>query len=87
MDLLDELTLMIHPVLVGKGKKLFTDGLDLKKLQAVEFEKYRFWCRFPDLSPGAARVNQRWGIPPMHSIIRSGAIQPSPVERIVDFLT
>jgi dihydrofolate reductase len=35
-DLLDQLTLMIHPVIVGSGKRLFTDGSDLKKLQLVD---------------------------------------------------
>lgn len=35
-DLLDELKLMIHPVVVGKGKRLFTEGVDLKKLQLVD---------------------------------------------------
>lgn len=35
-DLLDELTLMVHPVVVGKGKRLFTEGGDLKKLQLVD---------------------------------------------------
>jgi dihydrofolate reductase len=35
-DLLDELKLMIHPVVVGRGKRLFTDGSDLKKLKLVE---------------------------------------------------
>jgi dihydrofolate reductase len=35
-DLLDELTLMIHPVIVGSGKRLFTDLGDLKKLQLVD---------------------------------------------------
>jgi dihydrofolate reductase len=34
-DLLDELILMIHPVIVGKGKRLFTPGVDLKRLQLV----------------------------------------------------
>jgi dihydrofolate reductase len=34
-DLLDELTLMLHPVLVGRGKRLFKDGSDLKRLQLV----------------------------------------------------
>ena len=34
-NLLDELTLMIHPVIVGKGKRLF-QGDDLKKLQLVD---------------------------------------------------
>ena len=30
-DLLDELILMIHPVVVGRGKRLFVDGGDLKR--------------------------------------------------------
>jgi dihydrofolate reductase len=35
-DLLDELTLLIHPVVVGSGKRLFTDGSDLKRLKLVD---------------------------------------------------
>lgn len=35
-DLLDELTLMVHPVVVGRGKHLFRDGGDLKKLTLVD---------------------------------------------------
>lgn len=34
-DLLDELKLMVHPVLVGNGKRFFSDG-DLKKLKLVD---------------------------------------------------
>jgi len=34
-DLLDELTLMIHPVIVGSGKRLFKDGGGLKRLKLV----------------------------------------------------
>jgi dihydrofolate reductase len=34
-DLLDELTLMVHPVVVGRGKRLFRDGSDLKRLKLV----------------------------------------------------
>jgi dihydrofolate reductase len=34
-DLLDELTLMIHPVAVGNGKHLFNGGSDLKRLKLV----------------------------------------------------
>jgi len=35
-DLLDELTLMVHPVVVGKGKHLFTEDNELKKLELVD---------------------------------------------------
>jgi len=34
--LLDELQLMIHPVILGKGKRLFTEDLELKRLQLVD---------------------------------------------------
>jgi dihydrofolate reductase len=35
-NLLDELKLMIHPVVVGKGKRLFTEDVDLTRLQLVD---------------------------------------------------
>jgi dihydrofolate reductase len=35
-DLLDELTLMIHPVIVGKGQRLFHEGDELKRLALVD---------------------------------------------------
>jgi dihydrofolate reductase len=35
-NLLDELQLMIHPVLVGKGKRLFTEEVDLKRLKLID---------------------------------------------------
>jgi dihydrofolate reductase len=34
-NLLDELILMIHPVVVGKGKRLFKDGDEPKRLKVV----------------------------------------------------
>lgn len=37
-DLLDELILMVHPVVVGKGKRLFTDGITLKRLKLLASE-------------------------------------------------
>jgi dihydrofolate reductase len=35
-NLLDELTLMIHPVVVGKGKHLFTEDADLRRMKLVD---------------------------------------------------
>jgi dihydrofolate reductase len=35
-DLLDELGLMVHPVVVGSGKRLFEDGGDRKALELVD---------------------------------------------------
>ena len=35
-DLVDEWRLMVFPVVLGKGKRLFADGLDRKPLEVVE---------------------------------------------------
>ncbi len=35
-DLLDELILMVHPVIAGSGKRLFGDGGDIKRLNLVD---------------------------------------------------
>jgi dihydrofolate reductase len=40
-DLLDELILMIHPVVAGKGKRLFNDGSDLKRLKLLNSQATR----------------------------------------------
>jgi len=40
-DLLDELHLMIHPVVAGSGKRLFKDGDDLKRLKLVDSKTTR----------------------------------------------
>ncbi len=34
-DLLDELILMVHPVVAGKGKRLFNEGFPLKRMKLV----------------------------------------------------
>jgi dihydrofolate reductase len=38
-DLLDELTLMIHPVVVGSGKHLFKNAGGLKRMKLVDSER------------------------------------------------
>ena len=39
-DLLDELGLLIHPVVVGSGKRLFKDGGELKRLKLVDSKAF-----------------------------------------------
>ena len=37
--LLDELTLLIHPIVVGRGKRLFQDGEPLRRFELVHSER------------------------------------------------
>ena len=39
-DLLDELRLMVHPIVVGEGKRLFEDGGDRKPLELVDSQTF-----------------------------------------------
>jgi dihydrofolate reductase len=39
-DLLDELRLMVHPIVVGSGKRLFKDGSDQKPLKLVDSKTF-----------------------------------------------
>jgi dihydrofolate reductase len=38
--LLDELSLMVHPIVVGSGRRLFEDGGDLKALKLVDSKTF-----------------------------------------------
>ncbi|MGQ0602495.1 MAG: dihydrofolate reductase family protein [Anaerolineales bacterium] len=40
-DLLDELQLQVHPVIAGRGKRLFKDGDELKRLKLVNSKMTR----------------------------------------------
>ena len=39
-DLLDELRLMVHPIVVGSGKRLFEEGSDRKALQLLDSKTF-----------------------------------------------
>jgi dihydrofolate reductase len=39
-DLLDELRLMVHPVVLGSGKRLFEEGGDQKRLELVDSKTF-----------------------------------------------
>jgi dihydrofolate reductase len=39
-SLLDELRLMVHPIVVGSGKRLFEDGVDQKALKLVDSKTF-----------------------------------------------
>jgi dihydrofolate reductase len=39
-DLLDELTLLVHPVVLGSGKRLFEDGGDRQPLELVDSKTF-----------------------------------------------
>ena len=40
-DLLDELSLMLHPVILGNGQRLFEEGGDQKALELVDSKTFR----------------------------------------------
>jgi dihydrofolate reductase len=40
IDLLDELRLMVHPIVVGSGKRLFEEGGDQKALELLDSKTF-----------------------------------------------
>jgi len=51
--LLDELRVMVHPIVVGQGRRLFTDGKPQQTLELVDSKTYR--TGVVDLTYGPAR--------------------------------
>ena len=39
-ELLDELRLMVHPIVLGRGKRLFEEGGDQKALELVDSKTF-----------------------------------------------
>jgi dihydrofolate reductase len=39
-DLLDELRLLVHPIVVGSGKRLFVEGGEQKPLELIESKTF-----------------------------------------------
>ena len=45
-DLIDRLELVIVPTLAGSGRRLFTDGIDLRRLTLTKAERSATGCVF-----------------------------------------
>ena len=54
-DLLDELRLMVHPIVVGSGKRLFEDGSDQKALQLVDSKTFSTGVLYLTYQPAQSR--------------------------------
>jgi dihydrofolate reductase len=55
-DLLDELRLMVHPVVVGSGKRLFEDGGDQKALKLVDSKTFSTGVVYLTYQPAGKEV-------------------------------
>lgn len=53
-NLLDELRLLVHPIVVGKGKRLFADGGDQKGLQLVDARTFSTGVVYLTYQPAGA---------------------------------
>jgi dihydrofolate reductase len=57
-DLLDELRLMVHPIVVGGEKRLFEDGRDTKVLRLVGTETLNSGVVVLSYQPAAKEVQE-----------------------------
>jgi dihydrofolate reductase len=55
-DLLDELRLMVHPIVVGSGKRLFKDGSDQKALKLVDSKTFSTGVVYLTYQPAGKEV-------------------------------
>lgn len=57
IGLIDEYRLMVHPVVVGQGKKLFAGGLDMTTLQLVDTKPFSTGIVVLTYVPGSAQTS------------------------------
>jgi dihydrofolate reductase len=55
-DLIDELRLMVHPIVVGNGKRLFEDGGDRKALKLVDSKTFNTGVVYLTYQPAGKEV-------------------------------
>jgi dihydrofolate reductase len=73
--LLDELHLFVHPVMVGRGKRLFEGGASLKQLLLMASEPFTtgvVYMRFAARTDGTAKVSAHAGTPESKRTINRG---------------
>jgi dihydrofolate reductase len=59
-DLIDELRLMVHPIVVGSGKRLFEDGGDQKALELVDSKTFGTGVVYLTYQPAGKEVGDKW---------------------------
>jgi dihydrofolate reductase len=57
-DLIDEYRLMVHPVVLGGGKRLFGDGIDKKVLRLVDTKTFSSGIVILSYEPAAKQAKK-----------------------------
>lgn len=52
-NMIDLYRLMVHPIVIGKGRRLFSDEADQKGLQLVDLKRFKTGVVVMELTPGA----------------------------------
>ena len=61
-DLLDELKLMVHPIVLGSGKRLFEEGSDQKALELVDSTTFSTGVVYLTYQPAGRKGASRAGL-------------------------